>query len=291
VSEQVPGPAVVSDNDRLGATLVFSLIAHGVLALGLGFSVENAAPLRPTLDVILTQTRSEKKPDKPDFLAQASQQGGGESESRERPAETVSSPVPKPQPGISPVPVNPAAPPPEPERSQAVVTTRASSTQQAPADDHLPTPDTPLPSSRHLIEQSVEMARLAAEIDRDSRNYAKRPRRKFISANTAEYEFAAYMRAWVARVERIGNLNYPDEARRRNLFGQLLMTVAVRRDGSVERIDIIRSSGYPVLDEAALRIVRLGEPYPPLPETGEKVEILHITRTWEFLPGNVLRNR
>jgi protein TonB len=291
VNQQDPAAAAVSDNDRLGATLVFSLIAHGVLALGLGFSVENPAPLRPTLDVILTQTRSQQKPDKADFLAQASQQGGGESETRERPAEPVSSPVPKPQPGVSPVPVNPAAPPPEPQRAQAVVTTAGDSEQLAPTEEQVPTPDAPLPTSRHLIEQSVEMARLAAEIDRDSRNYAKRPKRKFISANTAEYEFAAYMRAWVGRVERIGNLNYPDEARRRNLLGQLLMTVAVRRDGSVERIDIIRSSGFPVLDEAALRIVRLGEPYPPLPETSEDIEILHITRTWEFLPGNVLRNR
>lgn len=290
-AEQQPAAVVVSDGDRLGATLVFSLIAHGVLALGVGFAVENPAPLRPTLDVILTQTRSEQRPDDPNFLAQASQQGGGDSEKAERPSEPVSSPVPKNQPGIAPVPVSPATPPPQPERTQQVLSTQADSAQQVPDADRVPTPDTQLPSARHLMEQSMEMARLAAEIERDSQTYAKRPKRKFISANTAEYEFASYMRGWVARVERIGNLNYPDEARRRNLVGQLLMTVAVRRDGSVERIDIIRSSGYPMLDEAALRIVRLGEPYPPLPETNEQVEILHITRTWEFQPGNVLRNR
>lgn len=281
----------VGDGDRLGATLVFSLIAHAVLALGIGFTVDNPAPLRPTLDVILTQTRSEQRPEDPDFLAQSSQQGGGESDKVERPSEPVSSPVPKSRPGLAPVPASPAAPPPQPERTQQVVSAEAPAEQQAPDAERVPTPDTPLPSARHLLEQSMEMARLAAEIERDSQSYAKRPRRKFISANTAEYEFAAYMRSWVQRVERIGNLNYPDEARRRNLFGQLLMTVAVRRDGSIERIDIIRSSGYPVLDEAALRIVRLGEPYPPLPETKEDIEILHITRTWEFQPGNVLRNR
>lgn len=283
--------AEVGDGDRLGATLVFSLIAHGVLALGIGFTVENPAPLRPTLDVILTQTRSEERPDNPDFLAQSNQQGGGDSDKAERPSEPVSSPVPKAQPGLAPVPVNPAAPPPQPERTQQIVSTQGESLDRVTDAERLPTPNTPLPSARHLMEQSMEMARLAAEIDRDSNAYAKRPKRKFISANTAEYEFASYMRGWVSRVERIGNLNYPDEARHRNLVGQLLMTVAVRRDGSVERIDIIRSSGYPVLDEAALRIVRLGEPYPPLPDTDEKIEILHITRTWEFQPGNVLRNR
>lgn len=289
-----PGPvkaAVVTDTDRLGATLVFSLIAHGVLALGIGFTVENPAPLRPTLDVILTQTESRERPDQPDFLAQASQQGGGDSETPERPREPSASPVPKPSPGIAPIPVTAGAPRPEPRRQETVVTTTADEAMPAPDTSRVDTPDTPLPTSRHLIEQSLEMARLAAEIERDSENYARRPRRKFIAANTAEYEFASYMRAWVARVERIGNLNYPDEARRRNLQGQLLMTVAIRRDGSVERIDIIRSSGYPVLDEAALRIVRLGEPYPPLPETSDRIDILHITRTWEFEPGNVLRNR
>jgi protein TonB len=189
------------------------------------------------------------------------------------------------------MPVNPGAPRPQPERTEAVVRTVADSELRMRDADRVPSPQTPLPSARHLVEQSMEMARLAAEIERDSQAYAKRPKRKFISANTAEYEFASYMRGWVTRVERIGNLNYPDEARRRNLVGQLLMTVAVRRDGSVERIDIIRSSGYPLLDEAALRIVRLGEPYPPLPETDEQIEILHITRTWEFQPGNILRNR
>lgn len=284
-------PTVVSEGDRLGATLVFSLITHGVLALGLGFAVDNPAPLRPTLDVILTETRSTTAPEKADFLAQSNQQGGGDSEKPERPSEQVSSPVPKPTPGIAPAPVSAAAPLPEALREQAVVTTTTESERRVAEVDRLPTPDTQLPTAQHLVEQSMEMARLAAEIDRDSQSYAKRPRRKFISANTAEYEFASYMRAWVARVERIGNLNYPDEARTRNLQGQLLMTVAVRRDGSVERIDIIRSSGYPILDEAALRIVRLGEPYPPLPDNSEKIEILHITRTWEFLPGNVLRNR
>ena len=148
-----------------------------------------------------------------------------------------------------------------------------------------------MPSSRELIERSLEMARLAAEVERQSEAYAKRPRRKFVSANTREYEFASYMRGWVARVERVGNLNYPDEARRRNLHGQLVMTVAVRRDGTVERIDVIQPSGFPVLDDAAIRTVRLAEPFAPLPETKEAVDVLHITRTWQFLPGNVMRNR
>jgi periplasmic protein TonB len=172
---------------------------------------------------------------------------------------------------------------------EPVLTATTPSPQSAPDLEQVAAPQ-PLPSSRELIEQSLEVARLAAEIERQSEAYAKRPRRKFVSANTREYEFAAYMRAWVARVERIGNLNYPEEARRSNLSGQLVLTVAVRRDGSVERIDVVQPSGHPLLDEAAIRTVNLATPFGPLPETRERVDVLHITRTWNFLPGGTLRN-
>ena len=134
------------------------------------------------------------------------------------------------------------------------------------------------------------MARLAEEVQRESQAYAKRPKKKFISANTKEYEYAAYMAAWVARVERIGNLNYPDEARRQQLHGQLVLTVALNRDGTVKSIDVIQSSGHKLLDDAAIRIVRLAAPFPPIP-ADEKVDELYVTRTWQFLPGDVLRNR
>src|SRR5690606_16949441 len=115
--------------------------------------------------------------------------------------------------------------------------------------------------------------------ERRSEAYAKRPKRKFVSANTREYEFASYMRGWVARVERIGNLIYPAEARDRDLSGHLVMTVAVRRDGSVERIDIVQPSGHKLLDDAAIRTVQLAAPFAPLPDTKDRVDVLHITRT------------
>jgi periplasmic protein TonB len=281
----------VSSGDRLGATLAFSLIVHGVLLFGIGFSADDPAPLTPTLEVILTETRSETPPEQADYLAQASQQGGGESERTERPREPASSAQPKPQPGVAPVAVEAAAPPApaQPRRAEPVLTSRQRQPEQAVEPDK-PTPTEPLPSSRELIEQSLEMARLAAEIDRRAEAYAKRPKRKFVSANTKEYEFASYMRAWVARVERIGNLNYPDEARRRNLSGNLVLTVAVRRDGSVERIDIVQPSGHPLLDDAAVRTVELAAPFGPLPDTAERVDVLHITRTWQFLPGGTIRH-
>jgi protein TonB len=281
----------IGPGDRLGATFAFSLIAHGVLALGVGFTIDDPAPLVPTLDIILTQTRSDRTPKQADFLAQSSQQGGGESETPERPREPQPAPVPKPDDGLAPAPIEASAPVPQPEVRQPVLTTTQPAERRVDRRDLTPSPPKPLPSSRELIERSLEMARLAAELERQTAAYAKRPKRKFVSASTQEYEFASYMRAWVARVERIGNLNYPDDARRRNLLGQLVLTVAIRRDGTVESIDIVQPSGYPVLDEAATRTVRLAEPFAPLPETREKIDVLHITRTWQFLPGNVMRNQ
>lgn len=279
----------ITPGDRLRATALFSLLVHAMLVFGIGFAVDDPAPLVPTLDIILTETRSETPPEQADFLAASSQQGGGESEQAKRPSEPTSADIPKATPGVAAQEQPVGAPTPLEAANQPVLTARtqrpdlALNTQQRP--------DLPLPDRRQVIERSLEMARLAAEIERQSQAYAKRPKRKFISANTREYEYAAYMRAWVARVERIGNLNYPEEAKRRNVHGQLVMTVAVRRDGSVERIDIIQASGYPVLDDAAMRTVRLAEPFPPLPESSEAVDVLHITRTWQFLPGGVMRNR
>ena len=136
--------------------------------------------------------------------------------------------------------------------------------------------------------RDAEMARLAAEVYLRSELYAKRPTRKFVSASTREYAYANYLRAWVDRAERIGNLNYPDEARRRRLGGQVVISVGVRRDGTVESTRILRSSGTPLLDASAERIVRLAEPFPPLPDTNDGVDVLHVTRTWVFKPGGEL---
>ena len=137
------------------------------------------------------------------------------------------------------------------------------------------------------MSRSLAIAALSAEIDRKLRAYAERPRRKWISARTREHKLAAYMDAWRRKVERIGNLNYPDEAARRGLSGNLLLEVAIKSDGTVEEIVLRRSSGERVLDEAAIRIVKLAAPFSKFSESiGEEVDILHIERTWIFLSDN-----
>jgi periplasmic protein TonB len=287
----VTADATAASADRLGVTLLFSVVAHAVLALGITFEFEKAAPRLPSLDVILVQSANSETPDKADFIAQANNSGGGNADTAHRPSQPVSSALPKPLPGVAPVPLEDGAPRPTPPTPIEHLTRKTSDYSVATGHEVPEAREQPVENERETEQRKLEMARLAQEIQRESEQYAKRPKRKYISANTKEYEFAAYMRAWVARIERIGNLNYPDDARRQQLHGQLVLTVGLDRKGKVKSIDVIQSSGHQVLDDAAIRIVRLAEPFPALPESKEKVDELYISRTWQFLPGDILRNR
>lgn len=283
-----PPPVQIGENQRLTASLALSLLLHGMLILGLGFALDDAAPVMPTLDVILTQAQTPLTPKQADFLAQANNQGGGEHDKTLRPREAELGRVPQPEAGVAPRELRAQAPAPQPPPEARVVSARNAETQ-LPAPQATPAPtETTLPQGEQKVERDLAMARLAAEIHLRSQRYAKRPKRKFVSASTREYVYATYLRSWVDRVERVGNLNYPDEARRRRIGGVVVITVAIRRDGSVERAEVIQSSRIPMLDAAALRIVRLSEPFEPLPKTDENVDILHVTRTWQFMPGGEL---
>jgi protein TonB len=282
------GTPGIGENQRLGATMTLSLIVHGLLILGVGFALESAAPVMPTLDVILTETSTALSPKQADFLAQASNQGGGEHEKTTRPRDDQTGPAPQTDPGVAPRQLRAQSPSPQPA-PQARVISSTSGQDNTPAPRATPAPsEQVLPPGPEKIERDMRLARLAAEIHLRSERYAKRPKRKFVSASTQEFAWAGYLRAWVDRVERVGNLNYPDEARRRRLHGQVVISVAIRRNGTVERADIVQSSGTALLDASALRIARLAEPYPPLPKTDENPDILHVTRTWLFLPEGEL---
>jgi len=304
-------------------TLFFAVIAHAIVVLGVVFKPEDKdASASSTLDVILVQHRSERAPEAIDFLAQHNQDGGGESDEAARPATPLPSPFTAPEAQIvaaSP-PASPAlaAPAPEPELlepaaappSEAPKPILALAADPAAAEVASPVEPRPVPRRKPdpppepapslaesaptqtldaaaLVERSLAMASLAAELDQRLQAYAERPRRKWISARTREYKYASYMEAWRIKVERIGNLNYPDEARRRKLSGNLLLEVALNADGSLNEVILRRSSGHRVLDDAAIRIVKLAAPFAPLPDSIlEETDILHIERTWRFLSSN-----
>jgi protein TonB len=276
-----------ASNDRFTVALMLAMGLHALVLLAVSFAFE-FNPLRhaaETLDVVLVNWRSETAPEEADFLAQASQQGGGDSTRAERPTQMSSSAVTGQGQGEQPEQVD-AAPPPEPQERLQEVLSDTETAPPVPQVTRLEQPEEQLPSAAELMQQSMNAPNLEASLQRENESQSRLPRREFISANTREYEFASYMQAWVAKVERVGNLNYPMEVRRRKLVGNLLLTVGINQDGSVESIDIRRSSGLPELDEAAVRIVRLAAPYSPLPDNiRSRVDVLHITRTWKFSSG------
>jgi protein TonB len=278
--------------DPIGATLLFSLLLHGVLLLGITFHFVKPAPSLPTLDVTLVNVANRQAPDKADFLAQANNTGGGRSDRAARPSELFSGAIPKPDPGIAARPVEATTPRPREATPTRMVTTSGatdfrvtSDTAQTAVDRQDPTP------TAAELKRKQAIAQLAADLRKKKVDYAKRPKVKYLTASTREYAYAAYMRGWSDRVERVGNLNYPEEARRRGLHGDVLLTVVLNLDGSIKSIEVIQSSGQKVLDAAAERIVRLAAPFPPAPRSAERIDELNITRTWRFQPNNVLQTR
>lgn len=272
--------------------MLFSLIAHAVVVLGLTFEYAKPAPHLPKLDVILVQSASGVKPEKADFLANANNEGGGTSDKAVRPTDLISAPVPKPAPGMAPATLETGTREPQPASEREVLTQKKSDFNVRTQAQTTEQPERARPNPNAQTERNLEMARLANELSNDTQLYAKRPKKKYISANTKEAADAAYQAAWVLRVERIGNLNYPDEARRQQLQNgktlSLMLTTGIKRDGSLASVDIVQSSGFKLVDEAAIRIVRLAAPFPPLPANIDYDE-LYITRTWEFQPGQVLK--
>jgi protein TonB len=142
-----------------------------------------------------------------------------------------------------------------------------------------------------MMQRTLEAMRLEAQIARDMDAYQKIPRRKFIGAQAKEYRFARYVEDWRMKVERVGNMNYPEAARANRLYGSLVLTVSIRADGSIESVEVNRKSGKRILDAAAVKIVEMAGPYAPFPDDIRRdTDILNITRTWTFARGDELHS-
>jgi periplasmic protein TonB len=252
-----------------------------------------------TMEITLVQHSSVTPPEDAKVLAQANLQGGGDTQEKVLPATPTPPPFPDRQAAVT---MPPTAAPPQPDTSKSapetqtpaapenkpLLTTDRESPDKAPAQprdaEKTRVEPQPRPTATQLLTNSFKVASLSAEIKTRLEARAQRPRQKFISASTREYKYSAYMEAWRAKVERVGNLNYPEEARKRGLSGSLILDVALNADGSVNDIVIRQSSGQSLLDDAAIRIVRLAAPFAPLPPNiRTDTDILHITRTWQFL--------
>jgi protein TonB len=282
LSTQVPFEAPTAD--RLALTLFIGTALHALVILGVSFDVFDDTPEdqnTPTLDITVVNRQTSKPPEDYDYLAETSQDGAGNTEERVQPQQQT---------------VEQAPPPAAAQESTAVETQilTADTSQQKVRKTKDPKPEqqTEKTSARELINRSMEMLTLNQQINQTLQAYSKAPKSKFISARTKEYKYASYMRDWVAKVERVGELNYPDAARRQNLSGKLIVQVAVYPDGSVREITIRKPSGHKILDDAAVRIVKLAAPFAPFPDSIKKeTDMLYITRTWVFTSGNRLKSR
>ncbi len=294
---------VVTSTDRFGLTLCLAIITHAVVVLGVTFSNEiDLPPDYDAMEIILVQ-QSSKAPDDAKLLAQANLEGGGDVDDEVKPATPLPSPFPDNVAELSAPPESEPSAQASDTNNSEVLTTPTGETELPTDSNHSVSennqPDQQvaestrpktLPSATTLLTNSMKIAALSAEIDRKLVTRSQRPRRKYISASTREFLYAAYMEAWRAKVERIGNLNYPDAARRQSLSGNLILDVALNKDGSINEIVIRRSSGHKVLDDAAIRIVELAAPYSKFPEDiAAQTDILHITRTWQFLNNGNFR--
>ena len=270
-------------------SVAVSILMHAIL-LTVHFRFPDAIRWKAdsqALEVVLVNAKTRDRPERARALAQANLDGGGNSDAKLR----ASSPLPTTNPR------DPGRDLAETRRrqreleaeQQRLLTQARDSRALLPKETQGQTPSeepTPQVSGRDLADRSLAMLNLQAQIARQTQAYQERPRKRFIGANAREYRFAQYEEDWRAKIERVGTVNYPAEARGK-LYGTLRLTVTIRPDGSVESIDLDRSSGLKILDQAAFRIVQMAGPFAAFPASIRKdTDLLVITRTWFFAQGD-----
>ena len=277
---------VVNSSDRLSFALFLALLLHALVVLGISFKATDPSNLSKTLEVTLASYKSDKAPEHADFIAQENQEGSGTlDEARmlttdveaDFQANTVNEASPQEQQATAPR---------KPEGNQRIVTTRADSRSRTNTSDLAPTLQLDLPDGpqKSLLQRSLEMASLEAKLDTQRQAYAKQPRvQRLTAASTMKANDAYYVNSWRRKIEQMGALHYPREAESCFDNCRLRLLVAINPDGTINELTILESSGRKVLDDAALRIVRMSAPFAPFTEEMRKnTDILEIIRTWQF---------
>jgi protein TonB len=287
-----------------------SVLIHVViLSLHFESDIKKFADRLPTLEVLLVNAKTQTKPEKADVLAQANLDRGGNTDQdrkmktplpaiKQQKAELTVKPTTEVKSGARAA--KKAAEETQEEKRVTELEQKAqelltqikatkqveSESKQASTAKESETGDQETPSklnSSDMIAQAIEIDRLEASIDKKYDEYQKKPKRKFIGARAKEYKYALYVDTWRQKVERVGNLNYPEAAKNLKLYGNLQLTVSIKSDGTLESVELTRSSGHKVLDDAAKQIVELAAPYARFPDDiRNEVDILSITRTWTF---------
>lgn len=279
----------ISTKDRNVMTFTLACMLLAVIILGVTFSHhQGKQETLHSMDVILTKKANTIAPEEADFLAQDNQMGGGTEDEKVRPQNIATATSPT-ETGFSQQETPELKKKKQAQEQQALMT-------QNQSDIKIQQPEKPAENKEQKNNDPKEtpaqrLARIENELAKKLEKYAKKPRSKYISSNTKAYEYAPYITKWVKKIERTGDLNYPDQAKKANFQGSVMLTVGIKKDGSIHEIKIVKASPHQFLNEAAKHIVELSQPFDPLPKTQERVDILYITRTWQFLPGHLLRHK
>lgn len=280
----------------MGMSTFIALLAHMIIILGITFAAPQLREMEglPTLEVTLVQTRSETTPEEADFLAQFSQHGGGEIDKHS----VARNPLPVRE--ISEQNMDLPTQPQTPQR-RALPNREVTDLMSQEADIRKVRVDTPKPAKTQQrirprdagflqhAEPQQDRARKWAEINREWQEHQNKPRHKFLNARTREYKYARYVAEWEAKVQRVGNLTYPDNVRRLGLSGEVTLEVTIKPNGAISNITVLKSSGHKLLDNVAIRSAKLAAPFTPFPpEIRRETDLLHMTRTWQL---NLPRSR
>ncbi len=286
---------VITSADRMSFSLFLAAAFHALILLGLSFTLPDKTieEFQRTLDVVLATKFSEERPEETDFSAQAAPNEGRKEEEAHRPSTTEITPFPDEQMKDVAQPEQLQVSNPVVEQEQVLASDLSEKIQEQPDTQPLEEQD-PVDSlsAESIYSISLEIASLTAQLEANKNNLSKRPRKRQVSAAIHRSSDALYLDAWRRKIERIGNLNYPEKAKREGIFGSLSLKVAIKNDGTIHEIAILRGSGHKILDDSAIRIVRLAAPFAPLTkEMTIDTEILEIVRVWQFQPDNSMKTR
>ncbi len=283
----------VSGGDRLSFTGFVAIVVHAIIILGVSFSLYSRKHIPPTLEVTLAQHAETTAPEDADYLAQHHQQASGTLDKKaelttDKRADFADTTIRAVNPDLQKQKLTP-----DTTKNPQLVSTSAKTSKATPQEKNRDNNPQTKPQPGEDDEDSLsnnEIASLQAKLAQQRQQYAKRPRVKTLtSVATRASSDAEYLNLWQEKIELIGNLNYPDEARRKKLYGQLRLLVSVLPDGSVHNVEVLESSGQRILDDAAIRIVRLAAPFAAFPPALKKdVDRLEIIRTWKFEKGDRL---
>ena len=277
----------VDTHDRLSFTVFVAIALHALVVLGVTFKYDPNPKPAPTFEVTLATHKSDKVPEKADFQAQFNQQASGtETNAQELTSERLAPFADTKPHEAMPLPERQATEQSTVAEQNKIVTQNSSTLQVAKLDNSkdIKEQEEHPGQERDIPLVNPEIASLRAKLARQQQAYANKPRiRRITSVSTLAAADAEYLNAWRDKIEVVGNNNFPQQALKEGIFGQLRLAAVIKANGAIVDVELLQSSGYQILDNAAMQIVHLAAPFAPFPpEISKDVDQLEIIRTWRF---------